>query len=1190
MSLIFTGLSRLRSDNYEGEEQELIFPEGEDIAYGIKERQIHCHTILTEEFPSLRLFNTNQQFVLYAQKKYILQNVSYFTPAIMFFFKPEYSVQIASRFIIKLISGYQETKHIEALLARNTKIYIYFKEFLAITEYVYRGDILLHFMTNETLNKRLIAALIENISLQKGETEYSPSITPEILTFWGDSNGIFNHINVKQDKDKLRRRENTEICIYQANFYCVICTALFNSSEELKIHVITHKKYECMVCDLEYDSYPKILAHSLTFCRRPILVKECEICGQAKNCSCAVLTQNIFEVVQNFVKSQDNCTIYGSVLFPHMYNYFCQNNKHTFIKGLYRSEYKDLLKLKTEEIQIILVDSLPIFSLSPGAVTCAAFGMQEIKFNKVKQYFSDYFTDGSHLLRYISRWLSNLVDLCPVCGEDYSKSHFKGHYQCPFSIRHSSDEIAILYKDSKETLEHIKTHKIQFNKTLVCNLCEYELCDMKEFKIKSFLNHMGIHNNYSSVNEKCQYSSCNEKFDTVYEFLVHTIIEHCDSEAKFLEILQIYFKVQKEDVFNFGDVSKNLFEDFNTPKKIEGDDFFSVRPTLKKNQQKECKIQEGQQENKPVLSSLAVTSVAQKGVAELQNSIVSQDPNFHVCLNEEHTVPPHFVNALLKKKHLISAHSCPFPKCVNFFELNSDMLIHIRVMHNETENKKCPVCRVSTLDLEMHLKTHQAICSSCQEVQVDQVALIEHERSCKSIQKKVGGCENSSSLFSDSNNSEFNFLQTLKLILESSNMSSEAKDKSKEHIEKYVSQLALSKAKDREEFISIRRGSELFFDLPIFSATTNSNSFQKILQSIGNISQNDKFSACSSQANKNAIIYFEALDSLIKKIDKYTQIGNLSEKQAIFLFEIFLVQKNVDEINSFNSVTELKYISFKGIISSCQFLYVPLQLRNFLSIVMNYRLNPNYESFLSFASRVTRHLVLCSRMHKQEKREEFVEANRRLIFKQNLPQTLLTKLEAKEKIYSQFTSNEILEIVVSSEEESTLSYKHNDTQFERYRVFSMKSNAGTLRPKPKNGQKGNKGHFGKNIKKEENFRESKIFEIKNKEVNYSETRKKKLDILAKFGLVKPKNKVICFFCLGPHSSVQCDIYTEYEPLNRLCIKTQEGKQRVYGFHSQAKCKHRAHEQHAFNVNRQNAAQLNQRQNTGNSSWTTLKKN
>ena len=68
MSLIFTGLSRLRSDNYEGEEQELIFPEGEDIAYGIKERQIHCHTILTEEFPSLRLFNTNQQFVLYAQK------------------------------------------------------------------------------------------------------------------------------------------------------------------------------------------------------------------------------------------------------------------------------------------------------------------------------------------------------------------------------------------------------------------------------------------------------------------------------------------------------------------------------------------------------------------------------------------------------------------------------------------------------------------------------------------------------------------------------------------------------------------------------------------------------------------------------------------------------------------------------------------------------------------------------------------------------------------------------------------------------------------------------------------------------------------------------------------------------------------------------------------------------------------
>lgn len=1206
MSLIFTGLSRLRYDDYEGEDQEIIFPTGDDISYGIEERKIHCHTILTEDFPSLKLINANQKFVLHSTKKYVLQNVSYFTPTIMFFFKPEYSVQIAVRFVIKLISGYTETKHIEAILARNMKIYNFFKEFLAISEYVYRGDVLIHFMTNETLNKKLIAALIENISLQRGEEANHPSVTPEILTFWGDSNGIFNQTNVTQDKDKLRRKENTEICLYQANFCCVICTALFNSSEELKIHSITHKSYECIGCDIEFASYPNLLAHSLTFCRRPILVKSCEICGLKTNCNCAVLTQSIFEVVQNFVKSQYNCPIYSSMLFSHMYNFFCQNNTHTFIKGLYKSDKNETVKLKIEEIKIILSDSFPIFSLSTGTVTCAALSMQEIKVSKIKQYFIDYFSDGNHLLKYIARWLSNLIDLCPVCGDKYSGGHFKEHYQCPFSIQHSSDELSILYQNSEEALEHVKTHKINVSKVLSCSFCDYILCDTKELKIKNSLHHMEGHNDYASVMDKCQYTACNERFCTVYDFLVHTIINHCDSETKFMEILQIYFRVKHEDDFQLGDFSRNLSEDFLTPKKYNSDELMSIRPSLSKKNQLESKVKVGQQEFPKVALSqghsfdLKAKSVSQTEFTGIQTNHSTQNSDSYVCLNEEHTISPHFANALLKKKHLISMHSCPFPKCTSFFEMNSDMLIHIKIMHNETENKKCPVCQVTILDLEMHLKTHQAVCSSCQEIQIDQVALIEHEKSCKSIQRKMGGNENSSSLLADSNNSEFNFLQTLKLILETSNMGAEAKEKSKEHFEKYVSQLALSKARDREEFISIRRGSELFFDLPSFSVSTNSNSFQKILQSIGTVSQNDKFAACSSQANKNAIIYFEALDALIKKIDRYTQIGNLSEKQAIFLFETFLVQKNVDEINSFNSVTELKYISFKGIISSCQFLYVPLQLRNFLSIVMNYRLNPHHENFLTFASRCTRHLVLCSRMHKQEKREEFVESNRRLVFKQNLPQSLLTKLEAKEKIYSHFSSSEILEIVVSSEEECSLSFKNNDSQFERYRVFSIKNNSGTLRPQPKGEKKdrnGRIGNFSQNkIKSDEKFRESKILEIKSNDVNYSESTRKKLDILAKFGLAKPKNKVICFFCLGEHASVQCDIYTEYEPLNRLCIKTQEGKQwlegkgRVYGFHSQAKCKHRSHERYAFNVNRPSASQSNSRQGADNSAWKILRKN
>ena len=70
-------------------------------------------------------------------------------------------------------------------------------------------------MTNKTLNKKLVGSSVENIALQKGEKRNNPNITQaDILAYWGDSNGIFNNINVTKDKEKLRRKEN---------FCCVFC-------------------------------------------------------------------------------------------------------------------------------------------------------------------------------------------------------------------------------------------------------------------------------------------------------------------------------------------------------------------------------------------------------------------------------------------------------------------------------------------------------------------------------------------------------------------------------------------------------------------------------------------------------------------------------------------------------------------------------------------------------------------------------------------------------------------------------------------------------------------------------------------------------------------------------------------------------------------------------------------------------
>ena len=280
---------------------------------------------------------------------------------------------------------------------------------------------------------------------------------------------------------------------------------------------------------------------------------------------------------------------------------------------------------------------------------------------------------------------------------------------------------------------------------------------------------------------------------------------------------------------------------------------------------------------------------------------------------------------------------------------------------------------------------------------------------------------------------------------------------------------------------------------------------------------------------------------------------------------------------------------------------------------MNYRIQPSQETFLTFASRVTRHLVLCSRMLGQEQRQAFVEKNRRLIFKQNLPQSLLTRLEAKEKIYSHFSSSEILEIVVSTQEEGNFNLKNNDSQFERYRVFSVKNTAGTLRPTVKGERREQKEGFFKQEKRiessgyprDENHKQGsyqssgkqrKIWEIKSDKKKFSEETKKKLTIMSKFGFIKEEGKIACFFCLGPHISLKCNIYTEYEPNNQLCLETVNGIQMAYGFHNKKNCQHRLHKQYAFKVNsyqvnRQARVQSDNRQySDNNSSWRILKRN
>ena len=76
-------------------------------------------------------------------------------------------------------------------------------------------------------------------------------------------------------------------------------------------------------------------------------------------------------------------------------------------------------------------------------------------------------------------------------------------------------------------------------------------------------------------------------------------------------------------------------------------------------------------------------------------------------------------------------------------------------------------------------------------------------------------------------------------------------------------------------------------------------------------------------------------------------------------------------------------------------------------------MNLKFKTFVSLSSRVTRHLALCARMYPYKNCCDFIEVHRRSIIKLNLPTTLIDDIEKKEAIFSEYSSEELLEIMVS---------------------------------------------------------------------------------------------------------------------------------------------------------------------------------
>ena len=88
------------------------------------------------------------------------------------------------------------------------------------------------------------------------------------------------------------------------------------------------------------------------------------------------------------------------------------------------------------------------------------------------------------------------------------------------------------------------------------------------------------------------------------------------------------------------------------------------------------------------------------------------------------------------------------------------------------------------------------------------------------------------------------------------------------------------------------------------------------------------------------------------------------------------------------------------------------------------------ETFLVFSSRVYRHLKLCSRLKPPAERENYVESHRCSILKNSLSPDILSAITRKEQIFRAFSSQEILDHVISSYHVKSLA-----DETEQYQVF-----------------------------------------------------------------------------------------------------------------------------------------------------------
>ena len=106
-----------------------------------KTRKVVLHENYSGGVSEVSVFTKNEKFYINATKQFIMENTIYFIPKIILGFRPDYSVQLSMRFIIKLVSGINTVEGICNIIDNNANIIKYFKEIYEFAIHIYKGGL-----------------------------------------------------------------------------------------------------------------------------------------------------------------------------------------------------------------------------------------------------------------------------------------------------------------------------------------------------------------------------------------------------------------------------------------------------------------------------------------------------------------------------------------------------------------------------------------------------------------------------------------------------------------------------------------------------------------------------------------------------------------------------------------------------------------------------------------------------------------------------------------------------------------------------------------------------------------------------------------------------------------------------------------------------------------------------------------